>query len=98
LAGKLSKSTHEKPQPLSVAVTVNLHSLRLVQSSVAIHLTSVAPRENTEPVGGSQITSTFGEQLSVTVTLNLTGMLVHSIVTSPGHVIIGGTLSRTVMI
>ena len=48
-------------------VTVKVHVVRLVQSSVAVQFTVVVPGGNNEPDGGEQVTATFGSALSVAI-------------------------------
>src|SRR6185436_12178714 len=87
--------------PTSLTVTVKLQLCVLPAASVAVATTVVAPNEKTEP--DAWVVTTVGtEQLSLAVTVKLTaaehepeGALT---VMLPGHVIVGGVLSMTVMV
>jgi len=88
--GKTSRAT----------VTVKLQGVRLVQSSVAVHVTVVVPSGNSDPDGGEQVTATFVSALSVAVggghdTATVVAVAPQSqAMRFVGHSITGGMVSR----
>jgi hypothetical protein len=87
------------------AFTLNVQVAILPEASVAVQVTVVVPTGKVEPDGGLQTAVTPG-QLSVAVTMKLTGPLVVAIGQEttatafmlPGQVITGGVLSVTVTV
>src|SRR5438132_993351 len=61
----------------SMMVTVNVQMLVLLQSSLATHVTTLAPLVKVEPLGGLHATVGLVEQLSLAVAVQVTLLRVH---------------------
>src|SRR5262245_2589415 len=81
---------------VSRTMTRKVQRLVFPAASVAVQTTVFVPSGKIVPLGGTHTTITPG-QLSIAVTLNVTGVpLVHSITRFVGQLIVGGVVSATV--
>src|SRR5215213_4381261 len=87
--------------PASLTVTVKLQLWVLPAASLAVATTVVVPSGKTEP-DALLVTTVAAEQLSLAVTVKLTGEEhepgMASTVMLAGHAIVGGVLSMTVIV
>ena len=59
-----------------MTVTVNMQVFVLLDASITVHVTVVTPLANVDPLAGRQLGVPTPGQLSVAVTVKLTGALV----------------------